>query len=84
MISRERKHHTAVTRQAEKTAVPDAENDKGDEHQSAVLPKNVHKDLEDRLAIICIRGDSCIEVLDREEEAEYEEEAKDCGNPDGH
>jgi hypothetical protein len=84
MISRERKHHTAVARQAEKTAVPDAENDEGNEHQSAVLTENVHKDLKDRLTVVRIDGDGCVEVLNREEEAEYKEEAKESGNPNGH
>lgn len=83
-IAREGEHHPAVAGHAEEAAVPDADDDEGDQDEGAVGAEDVHEDLEDGLAVVGGRVDRVVEVLDREEQAEHQEEAEDGGDADGH
>lgn len=62
--------------------MPDADNDESEEYNGASFSKDVDQDLKDWLGII--RGDSVVEILNAEQEAEYEEPSEYSRTSNGH
>lgn len=79
-VAGEGEHHARVAREAEEAAVPDADHDEREEHERAVLAEHVDEDLQHRLPVA--RRERGLEVLDREEEGEQDEEPEDGAEPD--